>query len=144
MGCTTTVFTTSGSQQTARQPRVARGIVVGLLTPPLRRLLTLQRLEHFRIVRVYRLMKEYGGARMIKEFFSNRGGSALLTLFFIMILILEFGGLGIFWVESQVPDANITTEHPCINPRRMQDASRIPRRQTCGTRQKGRVPKSTV
>jgi len=65
-------------------------------------------LRLFRIVRVYRLMKEYGGARMIKEFFANRGSSALLTLFFIMILILEFGGLAILWVESQVPDANIT------------------------------------
>ena len=65
-------------------------------------------LRLFRIIRVYRLMKEYGGARMIKEFFANRGSSALLTLFFIMILILEFGGLAILWVESQVPDANIT------------------------------------
>lgn len=65
-------------------------------------------LRMFRIVRVYRLMKEYGGARMIKEFFANRGSSALLTLFFIMILILEFGGLAILWVESKVPNANIT------------------------------------
>jgi hypothetical protein len=66
-------------------------------------------LRMFRILRVYRLGKEYGGARMIKEFFSNRGESALLTLVFIMVLILEFGGLAILWVESQVPDANITT-----------------------------------
>ena len=71
-------------------------------------------LRLFRVVRLYRLMKEFGGARMIKEFFSNRGGSALLTLFFIMILILEFGGLVILWEESQVPDANITTASDAV------------------------------
>lgn len=66
-------------------------------------------LRAFRILRVYRLMKAYGGARMIKEFFANRGGSTLLTLTFIMILILEFGGLFILYEESQTQDANITT-----------------------------------
>lgn len=65
-------------------------------------------LRVFRILRVYRLGKEYGGSRMIKEFFSNRGQTALLTLVFIMVLILEFGGLLILWVESKVPGANIT------------------------------------
>lgn len=65
-------------------------------------------LRIFRIVRVYRLGKVYGGSRMIKEFFANRGGSALLTLVFIMMLILEFGGLAMLAVESHSPDANIT------------------------------------
>ncbi len=65
-------------------------------------------LRIFRILRVYRLGKAYGGSRMIKEFFANRGGSALLSLVFIMILILEFGGLAMLAVESQSPDANIT------------------------------------
>jgi voltage-gated potassium channel len=71
-------------------------------------------LRLFRILRLYRLMKIYGGARMIKEFFANRGSSALLTLFFIMILILEFGGLTMLWVESSVPDANITTASDAV------------------------------
>ena len=71
-------------------------------------------LRMFRIVRVYRLMKEYGGAQMVKEFFANRGGSALLVLFFIMILILEFGGLLMLWEESKVPDANITTASDAV------------------------------
>lgn len=65
-------------------------------------------LRIFRIVRVYRLGKEYGGSRMIKEFFANRSGSALLSLIFLMLLILEFGGLLMLSVESQSPDANIT------------------------------------
>ena len=71
-------------------------------------------LRLFRIVRVYRLGKEYGGARMIREFFANRGGSALLTLTFIMLLILEFGGLAMLYVESQIPDANITTASDAV------------------------------
>lgn len=65
-------------------------------------------LRVFRILRVYRLGKAYGGNRMIKEFFANRGGSALLSLVFIMLLILEFGGLAMLAVESRSPDANIT------------------------------------
>jgi len=71
-------------------------------------------LRTFRIVRVYRLMKIYGGKRMITEFVSNRGGSALLVLLFMMILILEFGGLAMLWVESRVPDANITTASDAV------------------------------
>ena len=71
-------------------------------------------LRLFRVLRLYRLMKVYGGARMIKEFFANRGSSALMTLFFIMILILEFGGLAILWVEEGVPGANITDASDAI------------------------------
>lgn len=65
-------------------------------------------LRIFRVLRVYRLMKAFGAKRMIKEFIGNRGGSALLVLIFIMLLILEFGGLAMLWVESGAPDANIT------------------------------------
>jgi voltage-gated potassium channel len=71
-------------------------------------------LRVFRILRVYRLGKAYGGARMIKEFFSNRGGSALLVLIFIMILILEFGGLAMLSIESRSPDANIKTASDAV------------------------------
>jgi voltage-gated potassium channel len=71
-------------------------------------------LRIFRILRVYRLGKVYGGSRMIKEFFSNRGGSALLVLIFIMILILEFGGLTMLYIESKAPDANIKTASDAV------------------------------
>ncbi len=66
-------------------------------------------LRLFRIFRVYRLMKIYGAKRLVREFFANRGESALLTLTFIMILILEFGGLAMLYVESRAPDGNIKT-----------------------------------
>jgi hypothetical protein len=71
-------------------------------------------LRIFRILRVYRLGKDYGGSRMIKEFFANRGGSALLSLIFLMLLILEFGGLLMLSVESQSPDSNITNASDAV------------------------------
>jgi len=71
-------------------------------------------LRLFRVLRVYSLMKIYGGSRLLKEFISNRGGSALLVLIFIMILILEFGGLAMLYLESNVPGANITDASDAI------------------------------
>jgi voltage-gated potassium channel len=64
-------------------------------------------LRIFRILRAGRLMKALGAKRVIKEFVSNRGGSALLSLLFMMMLILEFGGLAMLSVEIKSPDANI-------------------------------------
>lgn len=71
-------------------------------------------LRLFRVYRLYRLMKVFGGARMIKEFLGNRGGSALLTLIFIMVMILEFGGLAMLYVESNAPGANITSASDAV------------------------------
>jgi len=62
----------------------------------------------FRILRVSRLRKKFGTRRMIKDFLANRSGSVLLSLLFLMILVLEFGGLAMLTVESNSPYANIT------------------------------------
>lgn len=64
-------------------------------------------LRLFRIFRVARLLREFGAANMLREFVTNRAGSALLTLFFLIILVLEFGGMGMYMVESRAPDGNI-------------------------------------
>ena len=64
-------------------------------------------LRIFRILRVARLMRAYGGKRLLKEFLGDRGGSALLSLLFMMLLILEFGGLTMLAAESRSADANI-------------------------------------
>jgi hypothetical protein len=64
-------------------------------------------LRIFRILRAGRLMRTLGAKRMIKDFISDRGGSALLSLLFMMMLILEFGGLAMLALESKSPDANI-------------------------------------
>jgi hypothetical protein len=61
----------------------------------------------FRILRIYRLRKAVGTKRMLRSYLGNRSGSVLLSLLFLMILVLEFGGLAILTVESRSPDANI-------------------------------------
>jgi voltage-gated potassium channel len=64
-------------------------------------------LRIFRIVRVARLMREYGAANMAREFATSRGSSALLTLMFLIVLLLEFGGLAMLSIEIRSDDANI-------------------------------------
>ena len=62
-----------------------------------------------RIFRAARLMRKYGARNMLHEFIANRAQSALLVLFFLIILVLEFGGYLEYRLESQAPGANITS-----------------------------------
>lgn len=71
-------------------------------------------LRIFRLVRVLRLMRRYGARRMISEFFGNRAGSALLTVFLLIILLLEFGGMAMLKVEARSPEANISSASDAI------------------------------
>jgi voltage-gated potassium channel Kch len=64
-------------------------------------------LRLFRIRHYSRLLSARGRRGIIREFVSNRGGTTLLSLIFLMMLILEFGGLVLLSVESKSPDANI-------------------------------------
>lgn len=71
-------------------------------------------LRLFRIIRVARLLREFGAAKMLREFVTNRAGSALLTLFFLIILVLEFGGMGMYMIESRAPNGNIKSASDSI------------------------------
>ena len=66
-------------------------------------------LRIFRLIRVGRMVRHYGARHLVSEFVSNRGSSALLSLLFLMVLVLEFGGMAILAVEGRSPDANIKT-----------------------------------
>jgi voltage-gated potassium channel len=66
-------------------------------------------LRLFRLGRAGRMIHKYGASNLAREFLGNRGGSALLTLLFFMILVLEFGGMAILAAENKSPDANIKT-----------------------------------
>jgi voltage-gated potassium channel len=46
---------------------------------------------------------------MLHDFIDNRAQSALLSVMLMIILLLEFGGMGMAWAEQQDPDANIKT-----------------------------------
>jgi len=66
-------------------------------------------LRVFRLVKVYRLLQEYGARNVARAVFKDRAGSALLMLLFIGMVVLEFGSLEMLRLEANVPGANITT-----------------------------------
>ncbi|HET7799719.1 MAG TPA: ion transporter [Humibacillus xanthopallidus] len=66
-------------------------------------------LRLFRLARVYRLLRAYGARNIGRSLLRERAGSALLSLLFIAILVLEFGSLWMLRLESTATDPNITT-----------------------------------
>jgi voltage-gated potassium channel len=71
-------------------------------------------LRLFRLLRVIRLMRALGGPSIVRSVLRDRAGSALLTLLFVGILVLEFGSLAILKVEKGAPGANIETASDAI------------------------------
>lgn len=65
-------------------------------------------LRLFRLIKVYRLLKDYGLRRIGQALVRDRADSALFTLLFVSILMLEFGSLGMLKIEAQAQGANIT------------------------------------
>lgn len=74
----------------------------------------------FNILRIFHLVKACGiikraGLKSIREQFNkNRASRAMLGLFFFIILLLEFGSLGILVIESSAQNANILTPSDAI------------------------------
>lgn len=66
-------------------------------------------LRLFRLIKVYRLIKDYGWRSIGRAIIKDRADSALFTLVFISILVLEFGSLGMLKIEAPAEGANITT-----------------------------------
>ena len=59
-------------------------------------------LRLFRLIKVYRLLKDYGTKNIVRSLVKDKAGSALLMLLFIAILVLEFGSLLMLRLESNV------------------------------------------
>ena len=66
-------------------------------------------LRIFRLVRVYRLLREMGPRTVWRTLIHDRAGSALLVLLLMGILVLQFGSLLMLFFEQYAPGANITT-----------------------------------
>jgi len=66
-------------------------------------------LRVFRLIRVARLLRQYGARNIGRSLLKDRAGSALLTLLLIAVLVLEFGSLAMLGLERHAPDANIKT-----------------------------------
>jgi Ion channel len=71
-------------------------------------------LRVFRLVRVFRLLRQNGIRVIGNRLMRNRAGSALLSLLLMGILVLEFGSLWILALEQSAPGANITTASDAI------------------------------
>jgi voltage-gated potassium channel len=71
-------------------------------------------LRLFRLVKVYRLLKDYGTRNIVRSLIKDKAGSALLSLLFIAILVLQFGSLLMLRLESNVEGANITSASDAI------------------------------
>jgi voltage-gated potassium channel len=68
----------------------------------------------FRIIKVFRLLREFGLRNMLAEIRDNRAGSALYLTLFMVLLVLEFGGVAVVYLESSSPDANITNASDAV------------------------------
>ena len=71
-------------------------------------------LRLFRLIKVYRLLRDYGAKNVGRAIVKDRAGSALLMLLLIAILVLEFGSLEMLRLEADVPGANITSASDAI------------------------------
>ena len=67
-----------------------------------------------RLFRAGRLMREHGGRKMLKDFLEDRAGSALLVVLFLLVLVVEFGGMFVYLADRSSPDANITTASDAV------------------------------
>jgi voltage-gated potassium channel len=66
-------------------------------------------LRIFRLSRVLRLLRRVGVRTVARSLIQDRANSALLTLLLMGILVLQFGSLGILYLEQNAPGANIRT-----------------------------------
>lgn len=71
-------------------------------------------LRLFRILKAYRLIRIVGFKNIGKELSKNRASSALYTILFLIILLLEFASIAILYIEQSNPEANITTASDAI------------------------------
>lgn len=67
-----------------------------------------------RVVHTGRRLDQHGSRRIVREFLGDRADSTLFVLLFIIILLVEFGGMGMVAIESGSPEANIRTPFDAI------------------------------
>jgi voltage-gated potassium channel len=66
-------------------------------------------LRIFRLVRVVRLLSDYGPATVVRSLTRDRAGSSLFLLLLMALLVLEFGSLAMLSLEQDAPGSTITT-----------------------------------
>ena len=71
-------------------------------------------LRIFRLIRVYRLLRDVGIRTIGRALSKDRAGSSLYILLLMGIFVLEFGSLTMLRIEQHAPGANITTASDAI------------------------------
>jgi voltage-gated potassium channel len=71
-------------------------------------------LRLFRLIRVYRLLNDYGARAVGRALIKDRAETALLMLLLVGILVLEFGSLQMLRLEQYADGANITTASDAV------------------------------
>jgi hypothetical protein len=66
-------------------------------------------LRVFRLIRVYRLLRDVGPRAIVRTLIRDRAGSALYVLLLMGIFVLQFGSLAVLAVEQDAEGANIVT-----------------------------------
>jgi voltage-gated potassium channel len=68
----------------------------------------------FRILRIYRRLRQDGGRAVVRGMVADLAGSALLTAVFLTIVVLQYASMAILWSESGHADSNIRTASDAI------------------------------
>lgn len=71
-------------------------------------------LRLFRLIRVYRLLNDYGARTVFRALVKDRAESALLMLLLVGIVVMEFGSLWMLRIEQNAAGANITNASDAI------------------------------
>ncbi|MFZ1301227.1 MAG: ion transporter [Candidatus Microsaccharimonas sp.] len=71
-------------------------------------------LRLFRLFKAYEKIKLAGGRKVVRGLIADRASGALYLIFFLIILLLEFGSLAVLYFENFNPDANIKTAADAI------------------------------
>jgi len=68
----------------------------------------------FRVLRVYRRLRQDGGRAVVRRMLGDLAGSALLMAVFLTIVVLQYASMAILWSESGNADRNIRTASDAI------------------------------
>jgi len=66
-------------------------------------------LRTMRVIRTMNMLRDWGVQNVGRQIRENSAATAFLIVFFLIMLLLEFGGIAIIKVESTASDARITT-----------------------------------
>lgn len=68
----------------------------------------------FRVVRLVHVMRKYGNRRILRILLGKLSDTALYGVLFLILLVIEFGSIGVLLAEQNAVNANIKTASDAI------------------------------